>query len=815
MIYVDDLIEAIPEKDNQIENNLIQIMQKYYIKKLELEKEILELKLQKTNIITESIKENAVELLNDDIEDLCNKITSKNEELSVLFELNNTLQNEKLHLQEKSDLLSDKLETLEDKFTCEMDKHLNDLEEDKKRIDELFKNLSVKDNKINSQDSLILKLKHREKILKAQVDVHKSYRKKYLQELSQYKSRTNKYEDRHKHDKQELLNIKRTVRYKLGNAIVLGVKPSKHTILLPYRIVKLFLEGCRKTSKRKKRLKETKLLTCEVNTGNKTNEKFIAKQKKKVNNLIDKNINIKMIDDKFEDTIIRDIEQIEQIRNVNELEKIYNNTENKKKFQVGRILYRRYKTLGYLNKCVKLLNELLLLNPNNTFLNRELSINEDKLQLLNDSKYRELSNETNAFNISQDNNKVLHVLNTSIPYLKNGYSIRAKYIVESQKKVGIEPIVITRPGFPNDFSEGQIRNKKELIKEEVNGITYYRCLPKLFMRHTPLKKYLKNYSRQMCKVAELEKPFAIHAASNYINGLAALETSRKLKLPFVYEIRGFWELTTVSKEPLFRDSEEFKLAQVMETYLANHADKVIVISEGLREELIKRGVSEDKISIVPNGVDCEIFQSLDYNTELSKKYNIQNQFVIGYIGSIVKYEGLQTLIKAIAEIKNQGYKDIRVVIAGDGNYKNELEKLTKELRLENEIIFAGRIPHEEVIQHYSLFDMCVFPRVEEEVTNIVTPLKPLEAMACKKIVVGSNLDAIKEMIMEGVNGFIFDNSIEDLCKKIKMVYENKNLRSAMKEKARYWVEENRDWNKLALRYKKEYDRMIESALSKL
>ena len=247
--------------------------------------------------------------------------------------------------------------------------------------------------------------------------------------------------------------------------------------------------------------------------------------------------------------------------------------------------------------------------------------------------------------------------------------------------------------------------------------------------------------------------------------------------------------------------------------MAQAADQIIVISEGLKQELIKRGICEDKIEIVPNGVDCKQFYPSPCNEKIANQLEVQDKFVIGYIGSIVKYEGLQNIILALQLLKEKGIKDIKFIIAGDGNYKNELEKMTQELALQDTVIFTGRIEHTEVINYYSIFDLCIFPREEEEVTQMVTPLKPLEAMACGKAVIGANLQAIKEMIINQVNGIIFDNTIEDLAIKIEEFINVQKSIADYKEKGRTWVETNRDWNVLTYKYKEIYMKLEKELIS--
>ncbi|PAB58271.1 glycosyltransferase family 4 protein [Anaeromicrobium sediminis] len=640
---------------------------------------------------------------------------------------------------------------------------------------EIKEKYNIEHSKMKEIYNLNKELKESVNFYKEQSATHKSYRKKYLDELAKNKrefkiqdKELKRYIANYERRNKELLELKRTIRYKLGDAIILGLRPSKHTILLPYKIIKLFSQGLKKVVKRNKRNnRQMKSTIYDDNT-------------KVIENNIHKN-------------------------KVNSVEmKSYDVDKTSINYNEGRELYKELKQKGKLSESIGVLNQLRSIRPNAKFIERELEINKDKLDLLKDIKYTKKI-ERNIR--KKQGNKALHVLNTTLPYLKNGYSIRANYILKNQKEIGIDPIVITRPGFPNDFKEQSINNDEKIIKENHDGIVYYRCLPKLFMRHTKLSTYVDEYKDIICEIAQKEKPFAIHAASNYVNGMAAFEAAKKLQLPFIYEIRGFWELTTVSRIPDFKNSQEYNLAHKMETFLAHNADQVIVISEGLKKELINRGIDKEKITIVPNGVDISEIKELSYDNDIANKYDLKDKLIIGYIGSIVKYEGLQNLIEAIAKLRKDGVYNIKFLVVGDGNYKSELEKMVKLYGLESQIIFTGRIPHEEVNRYYSVFDLCIFPRLSEEVTEIVTPLKPLEAMACGKVVIGSNVGAIKEIIKDNVNGVIFDNTIADLCEKIKYIMSDEETMLQFKNKGKKWVIENRDWNKLVHIYEDVYKYM--------
>lgn len=461
--------------------------------------------------------------------------------------------------------------------------------------------------------------------------------------------------------------------------------------------------------------------------------------------------------------------------------------------------FRYNKTLGNYTKALVNIKKAKKIKVTE-LVERETKILEDKINFLKSFNSKQIIK--SKFDRDIQEKKVLHVLNTSMPYLSNGYSTRSNYILEAQKSHGISLIALTRPGFPNDFKK-KLNFSGEYFKENYKGIDYYRTLPNLFMRLTTFSEYVEKYANVIAEVARKEKISIIQGTSNYVNGYAALMAAKEIGVPFVYEVRGFWELTSVSKNEKFKGSEEFRLAQEVETFICQNADKVVVISEGLKNELIRRGIDKKKIIIIPNGVNLEKFKVTEINKKFKKLYKKDNVFIIGYIGSIVKYEGLERIIKSLKYLKSQGVRDIRFIVAGDGSYKEELELLSIQFGLKNEVKFLGKISHDEVSDLYSIFDLCIFPRIDSEVTRMVTPLKPLEAMAQEKIVLASNLDAMREIVKEGVNGLIFSND-EELSNMIREIKESKKSYESLSKNSRRWVSENRNWKIISKQYLKVY-----------
>jgi len=401
--------------------------------------------------------------------------------------------------------------------------------------------------------------------------------------------------------------------------------------------------------------------------------------------------------------------------------------------------------------------------------------------------------------------KVLHVLESSLPDMA-GYSIRAKYILENQKRIGIEPVGITSPFFP-----GKIKNREP---EFLDGIKYYRTnfIKSPGQGEKKLASYLvralmmRDYQRAIQKTVERERPDIIHAHSSYLNGIAAGYASRMTGIPFIYEVRTLWGESAVANTELKQNSWKHKAIWKLELRVMRKAQRVVAISSGIMEELVVKGVPAEKIDIIPNGVDTDLFTPRRPDLELLKKYGLEGNFVIGYIGSIRKIEGLSLLIDAYAK-GSFSKKGCHLIIVGDGFEREILERKCMEEGLQQGVIFTGNVPHNEVLKYYSLINLFVFPRIDALVNQRVTPLKPLEVMSIARVCLGSDVGGLKELIVEGKNGFLFQRGkVNSLINKINDSLELKQDLDQLGRMAREWVINNRDWKKLIIGYQNIYEK---------
>ena len=344
--------------------------------------------------------------------------------------------------------------------------------------------------------------------------------------------------------------------------------------------------------------------------------------------------------------------------------------------------------------------------------------------------------------------------------------------------------------------------------DNVDGVAYHTILEP---RRDQLAtfEYIKQAAAKLIEKFKIVKPSLVVGASNHLTALPALIAARKLGIPFIYEVRGFWEVTRISREPEFEHTEWYKLLCSFEALTASQADHVFTLTTPMAEELERRGVSKDRITILPNSCNPERFEPVSRNIALSTKLSIPTTVpVIGYIGTFVQYEGLEHLAEACGILKQKGLEFRLLVVGNENTAGNDKGPITQkildvaaEYGFSDWLIMPGRIPHDEVEAYYSLIDIAPFPRKPQPVTEMVSPMKPLEAAAMEKAIVVSSVRALTDMITDGQNGLVFEKgNIESLSEKLYQLTADESLRSELGRNARRWVENNRTWDKNVERF---------------
>lgn len=401
--------------------------------------------------------------------------------------------------------------------------------------------------------------------------------------------------------------------------------------------------------------------------------------------------------------------------------------------------------------------------------------------------------------------KVLHILDHSIP-LHSGYTFRSRAILQQQRALGIETCHVTSPKHGN-LTAGE---------EMVDGLKFYRSAqPQGLMTKVPGLNQLaliQPLTERILQAVAIEKPDVLHAHSPALNGLAALRAAKICGLPVVYEIRAFWEDAAVDHGTCKEGDLRYQLTRHMENYVVKRASAVTTICEGLRLDLVSRGFSPDKFTVIPNAVNIEQFQiSASRDSELELQLGLQGCLVLGFLGSFYAYEGLDLAIQALpAVIATQ--PNVRLLLVGGGPQQQQLQLLTKQLGLSDYVIFTGRVPHGEVDRYYSLVDLLIYPRKSMRLTDLVTPLKPLEAMAQGKLVLASDVGGHQELIEDGKNGFLFPaDNVQAFSDTIIRLTQHSAEWPQVISQGRHFVEQVRNWKVSVSHYLPLYQQLLAGA----
>ena len=389
---------------------------------------------------------------------------------------------------------------------------------------------------------------------------------------------------------------------------------------------------------------------------------------------------------------------------------------------------------------------------------------------------------------------LLYVLHNSLPYNSGGYATRAHGLMVGALQRGWDVHVVTRRGYPHDRKG--LTDSTGPIFEIIDGVKYHRLFEEVRgFGKIPFNIYLQEFVAHLAERVKEIRPAIIHAASNHTIGLATNKVAHAFDIPSIYEIRGLWEITRISRQPDFENTEYFNMMSRLECQSAIEATKIFAITHALADEMRRRDNRINEIGYLPNGVDLERFNPMQRDENLARKLVIKDEIVIGYVGSIVSYEGLDLLMDALKIMIDKGVNNFKMIIVGDGLFLPQVQQRCEDNGIEDYVNFVGRVPHEEVESYYSLIDIAPFPRLPLPVTEMVSPLKPFEAMAMKKAVISSNVAALAEIVSHNENGLLFEKGdVEDLAAKLSLLIENEKLRDKLGAKARKWVEHNRDWS---------------------
>lgn len=395
--------------------------------------------------------------------------------------------------------------------------------------------------------------------------------------------------------------------------------------------------------------------------------------------------------------------------------------------------------------------------------------------------------------------RVLHILDHSLP-LHSGYTFRTRAILKSQQAAGLTVRGVTGPRHADAGPE----------IEEIDGLTFHRVAGR-FAGPPGLSEWreIEAFREGIEGVARQWQPEVLHAHSPALCGMAGLRAAKRLGLPFVYEIRAFWEDAAVGNGTGREGSLKYRLTRALENRVVAGADAVFTICKGLRDDLDARGHDGEKIGVSPNGVDLALFgDPVARDDALAHALGIGAGPVVGFIGSFYDYEGLDDLVAALPALR-QRHPHAQLLLVGGGPMEEALRAQAAASPAGGAIVFTGRVPHAEVERYYSLIDVLAYPRKHSRLTDLVTPLKPLEAMAQRRIVAASDVGGHRELITDGQTGLLFppDDPMR-MAASLADFIDRRGSWPTMREAGRAHVAAHHDWARNVQRYQRVYQDLI-------
>ncbi len=481
----------------------------------------------------------------------------------------------------------------------------------------------------------------------------------------------------------------------------------------------------------------------------------------------------------------------------------YVKVRNSTKYRLGRAIVNvvkfPFKLVSFFGDWRTQTGNIGVANPNPAW----LTVNKSRVKELDlfASLICERKEYPKSAGINAGQESICYVLHNSLPYASGGYAARTHGVATGLQFNGYHVAALTRPGFPIDTHKGLDVSSLSLI-DRVGDVDYHRIAEPL-RTGTSLRNYVEQAANQLeHKLIELNPQYVMAASFAQWSGLPALIAARRLGIPFFYEVRGFSEVTKESQNSSYHGSEKYKFLVDIEHLVCRNADHVFTLTKAMKQELAGRGLDPVCISLVPNSCDVERFVPRDKDYSLLEKLRIpQDAVVIGYIGTFVDYEGLDDLVMAVSHLRNKNRNFRLLLVGGENVNDNSVGPISKAItdrikreRLEEFVIRTGRVPHHEIEAYYSIIDIAPFPRKPWKVCEMVSPMKPLEAMAMEKAVLVSSVGALAEMVQHNHTGLIFDKgSVESLSSALDQLVSDASLRTLLGREARKWVSKERTW----------------------
>nr|WP_316639049.1 TIGR04063 family PEP-CTERM/XrtA system glycosyltransferase [uncultured Roseateles sp.] len=391
--------------------------------------------------------------------------------------------------------------------------------------------------------------------------------------------------------------------------------------------------------------------------------------------------------------------------------------------------------------------------------------------------------------------RILHVLDHSLP-THSGYTFRTLSILREQRALGWETVLLTTPK----------QGAGSALHEDVDGWRFHRT-PNA--PDTGLIAQMRLTAKRLAELVRATQADLIHAHSPVLNALPSLWVGRAQRVPVVYEMRASWEDAAVDHGTTTEGSLRYRVSRALESFALHRADQITTICEGLRGDIMARGIAAERITVIPNAVDAQLFQfGIEGDARLRSQLGLDGALVLGFAGSFYGYEGLHLLLEAARRMLPR-HPNLRVLMVGGGPQDEALRAQASAAGMQDRVIFTGRVPHEQVQRYYELIDVLAYPRLPIRLTELVTPLKPLEAMAQGRMFVASDVGGHRELVRHGETGFLFRaGDAAALEAAFEDVLARRETWPQIRQQARRFVEVERTWTASVARYREVYERAL-------